>query len=275
VKYYRRFVAAFCALAAVTGLTVGAAEARESRRSSRRAAPVPDEGRNSNIGVRADRVLRGMSDYLAAADAFSMHVEIEEDYLLPSGQKLKHAASADAAMRRPDRLHVERRGALGGMRLWLQGGTFTLLSPSDNMYATATAPPRVDDALDQLWERLGVSAPVADFVYVDPYAVLTENVRHGFHVGMSSVDGARCHHLAFVEKYIDWQIWISDGKAAVPRKLVITYKTLDGSPEFSAELSDWDFTTPLADALFTPDVVGATRIEFLAKPGTEGGEQDD
>ena len=34
-----------------------------------------------------------------------------------------------------------------------------------------------------------------------------------------------CRALAFVEKDIDWQIWIEDGPQLIPCKLVITYKT--------------------------------------------------
>lgn len=64
------------------------------------------------------------------------------------------------------------------------------------------------------------------------------NVLFGFSVGVTQVEGVRCHHFAFVEQDIDWQIWIEDGTQWVPRKLVITYKTLPGAPQSTAVLSD-------------------------------------
>jgi hypothetical protein len=98
-------------------------------------------------------------------------------------------------------------------------------------------------------------------------------------VGSSVVDGTRCHHLAFTEKTIDWEVWIEDGTQWVPRKLVITYKTLPGAPQFEAVLSDWDLVTQTPDALFTPALPpGAARIEFRAaaegtSPAARGGKK--
>ena len=40
-----------------------------------------------------------------------------------------------------------------------------------------------------------------------------------------------CHHLAFEQATIDWQLWIDAGKDPLPRKLVITYKTEDEVPQ--------------------------------------------
>jgi hypothetical protein len=90
-------------------------------------------------------------------------------------------------------------------------------------------------------------------------------VLFGFEVGATPIEGVRCRHLAFVERDIDWQIWIEEGTQWVPRKIVITYKTIPGAPQFSAVLSDWDFATRPPDALFTPQLPAeAARISFLA-----------
>ena len=86
-------------------------------------------------------------------------------------------------------------------------------------------------------------------MYANPYEVLRRDVEFGFYVGLSDVAGTRCHHLAFVEQVIDWQIWIEDGTQLVPRKLVITYKTLPGAPQFEAVFSEWDLATRTPDAL--------------------------
>jgi hypothetical protein len=63
---------------------------------------------------------------------------------------------------------------------------------------------------------------------------------------------------------IDWQIWVEEGDRPLPRKVTITYKRLPGSPQFTAVISDWDFSPMLAEDFFTfrpPD--GSSRIEFL------------
>ena len=48
------------------------------------------------------------------------------------------------------------------------------------------------------------------------------------------MNGRSCRTLAFVEKDIDWQIWIENGPQLTPCKLVITYKTQPAQPQFTA-----------------------------------------
>ena len=55
----------------------------------------------------------------------------------------------------------------------------------------------IEATLDQLFDRYGVSQPLADFLFADPYKVLTERVESGRYVGERKVAGVTCHHLAF------------------------------------------------------------------------------
>jgi len=132
------------------------------------------------------------------------------------------------------------------------------------VYASEKVPAKLDEAADYVMKEFGFSPPLVDLLYSDPYEVLKGKALFGLYVGMSMVDGQRCHHLAFVDKYIDWQIWIEDGKQLVPRKLLITYKTIPGAPQFTAVLSEWDFATRLPDALFAATLpAGAKKIQFV------------
>jgi hypothetical protein len=73
--------------------------------------------------------------------------------------------------------------------------------------------------------------------------------------------GVPCEHLAFSLGTVDWQIWIEQGARPVPRKIVITYKDEEGTPEYAAILSNWDFQTALPDALFQFEPpAGTTKI---------------
>ncbi len=93
---------------------------------------------------------------------------------------------------------------------------------------------------------------------------VTTNVETGYVVGEHPVSGIRCHHLAFTQEAIDWQIWVEVGPRPVPRKLVITHREEPGSPQYIAELSEWNFEPRLSGHYFTfrpPD--GANEIEFL------------
>ena len=218
------------------------------------------------IDPRTDKLLQAMGDYLKTAKQYSFHAEITFDELLPSGQKIQYAASNDVAVHRPDRIYAEQQSDLGGKRFWYYGKNITLMDVNLGVYATESVPDNIDDAMDHLMEKFGFSPPLVDLVYQNPYDTLIENVEFGFYVGLHNVEGVRCHHLAFVQKYIDWQIWIEDGKHMVPRKLTITYKTVPESPQFTAVLSEWDLDARLPDALFNADLTSTEnleKIEFL------------
>jgi hypothetical protein len=213
---------------------------------------------------RADRLLRAMGDYLKAAKEFSFHAEIAFDDVQASGQKIQFGATNDISVRRPDRIYVNYEGDTARKRFWYDGQTLTLYDGDHNVYATEKVPPSIGAALDYVSEQLGFNPPLSDFIYDDPGAVLRQDAISGSDMGETDVDGVTCQHLAFVEKNIDWQIWIETGKAYVPRKFVITYKTYPGAPQFIAVISDWDFTTPLSDSLFSADLPpDAELITFL------------
>ena len=216
------------------------------------------------VDARADRLLRAMGDYLKAAKEFSFHAEIKFDDVQASGEKIQFGATNDISVRRPDRVFAKYDGDTARKRFWYNGQTVTLYDGVHNVYATEKVPPSIDAALDYLSEQLGFNLPLSDFIYSDPAAVLRQDAISGSDLGETDVDGVSCEHLAFVEKNIDWQIWIETGKASLPRKFVITYKTDPGAPEFVAVLSAWDFTTPHSDSLFSADFPpGAELITFL------------
>jgi hypothetical protein len=252
----RSCAGAVAAVLAVAWVAAHPAEAAEKSPGAKR-PPIVDP--------LADQLLRAMSDYLAAARDLSFRTRIDYDHVLPTGQKVELGAIQDVAVRRPNRAYVEYEGDAGTNRLWYDGREITVLDGEENVYAVAPMPGKLDAAIDRLLETYGFSAPLSDFLYSSPYDVLRKRVQFGLYLGETQVDGVRCHHLAFVDKEIDWQIWITDGTELVPRKLVISYTQRPGQPRFAAIFSDWKLDARLADARFEPMIPpGAARIDFVA-----------
>lgn len=215
------------------------------------------------VAPEAERLLKEMAAYLGSAEQFTFHADITFDHVLPSGQKLQFAAGEDVALERPGGLYVEWSGDLGNRQFWYDGTSVTLYDPATPFYATEAAPSGIDAMLDKLVSQLNFSPPLSDFLYSDPYRSVRGNVQYGFYLGLNDVAGRSCHSLAFVEKDIDWQIWIDAGPQPTPCKLVITYKTHPAQPQFSAVFSDWDFDPRIAATVFTPELpAGTEKIPF-------------
>jgi hypothetical protein len=221
------------------------------------------------IGPRAELVLKAMSDYMKSVKQFSFRGKISFDDVLPTGQKIQYSAENQVAIRRPDRVYAEMQGDTGKRRFWFDGKRATLVDGGLGVYATVEdVPIELGAMMDHLMEKYDFSPPLADLVYPDIYEALIDNVQFGIYVGLHDVEGVRCHHLAFVTKYIDWQIWIEDGLQMVPRKVVITYKALPESPQYTAILTDWDLNARFSDILFDVEMAALAnleKIEFLTK----------
>jgi hypothetical protein len=223
------------------------------------------------VAEKANRLLEQMGDYLGSAREFTFHADITFDHVLPSGEKVQYSATEDVALQRPGRLYVEWSGDLGERRFWYDGSSVTLYDPATPFYASEAALADIDAMLEKVLTQMGFSPPLADFLYRDPYHTVRGNVQFGLSLGENDVGGRSCHTLAFVQRDIDWQIWIDGGSQLTPCKLVITYKTRPERPQFSAVFTDWDFAPRIAASIFTPKLPpGTQKIQFAPMTASIG-----
>jgi len=228
------------------------------------APPLAGEGTAPAIGARAEKILRSMSDYLKSVEQFTFRADIAYDALLVGGQKVRYGGVGEISVHRPDYLRVEHRGDERNMRVVFNGVLFTFHDLDADLYAQRELTANIDTAVDGMFEKFGFSVPTADLVYSDPYATLTSSVESGSHLGLHTVDGVRCHHLAFTQESIDWQIWIEDGPRPLPRQLVITYKDEPASPQYAVQFSRWNLSPGISDSYFEFEPpAGARPMEFL------------
>jgi hypothetical protein len=249
--------------ALAAGMLLAATAAAQDRPTAPGAAPATTNTSAPAVAEQADRLLKEVGAYIGSANEFTFHAEITFDHVLPSGQKLQFASAEEVVLERPGRLYVEWNGDLGARQFWYDGKSVTLYDPAMPFYASEAAPPEIDNMLAQLLPRLNFVPPLADFLYRDPYKSVRGNIQYGFDLGQSNVNDRTCRTLAFVEKDIDWQIWIENGPQLTPCKLVITYKNQPAQPQFTAVFSDWDFAPRIAEAVFMPELPpGTEKIPF-------------
>src|SRR5262245_59986955 len=201
-----------CQASAQTKSTAAtAAPSASTRAMSGPPTPIVEE--------RADQLLKQMGAYIGSAEQFTFHADITFDHVLPSGQKLQFTAIEDVALQRPNGLYIEWSGDLGNRKFWYDGKTATIHDTATPFYAADAAPPAIDDMLEKLIKQLNFTPPLADFLYSDPYKGVRGTIQYGFVTGVTPINGRSCRGLAFVEKHIDWQIWIDTGPQTVPCKL--------------------------------------------------------
>ena len=206
--------------------------------------PQPD-----SESARIDGILRQMSDFLTSAQSFGFtaHELIDE---VEEGQRIQSSNSRSMLVRRPDRIATEAYGDLVNRSVWYDGKSFTLLDREFNTYIQVPAPNSIDALLDQIEEQLEVVIPLGEVLSEDVYQALTPQIRQAEHLGLHQVRGIECHHIIFTQDDLDWQLWVEASSTPVPRKIVIVYKREPGIPQYSAVISEWDFTVATPDELF-------------------------
>lgn len=224
-----------------------------------------------DIAPRADQLLQQSSKTLKAAPAFKFQADTTIDTVRQSGQKLQYSTVNKVVVRRPNNLWAETTGDLRNLRFYYDGKTFAVLNPNKQLYSTLKAPPTIDGLVDFIADQYGLVFPLVDLVYSDPYAGLTSQVESGSYLGLNTVSGKKCHHLAFTQEIIDWQIWVEDSPQALPCKLLITYKDEPSSPQYTAVFSNWQLGTAAAEKQQFTFVkpAQASKIDFLPLPRLE------
>jgi len=225
---------------------------------------------NPNIDPQASEILQNMSYFLGSKDQYTFKAEVMFDQLINSNRKIQYSAEEKVYMKKKGNLTIEYVSDLGGYKLWFEEGRVTILELPTNLFSITTLPATIDQALKKLKEKYNFTPALSDFLFINTYRVLTAKVQSGSYYGTSKVFGVRCDHLAFVQQDIDWQIWIENGKRQIPRKLVITYKNLPGSPQFIAILRDWVIDKPITSFAFKADIPNLNQRtemnEILNKP---------
>jgi hypothetical protein len=219
----------------------------------------------AKIEPKAETCLKAMSSYLAGLKTFSFQVEEFFDDVQDDGLKIQLSNQRHLSVSRPNKVYGEDVGDTANSLFYYDGKIVTVYDRGQKTYATEKAPATIDAMLDDLHDRFNTHQTLADFLFADPYKVFTEHVQSGTYVGLHHVGKTKCHHLAFRQKQIDWQIWIdADEKQPLPRKLLITFKRQLDQPQYTALIHRWDIDPKLADDLFQfQPPAGIRKVDFL------------
>jgi hypothetical protein len=199
-----------------------------------------------------------------------------DEITTPESQKLQFLHSGKIVVRRPDKLYATREGAAGIAEVFLDAKGLTLFTKKANAYLQYDAS-SIDAAVDVV-HNLGFDAPGADLLAPKPLDSSTTDVTSGTHIGMTIVNGAEVHQLAFHGKDVDWQLWVTTGDKPLPVRYVITTKTIASAPQYTLELKNWSaaaeidagqfaFTPPQGAKKLSPNSVSVNAIGDIAIKG--------
>jgi hypothetical protein len=207
-------------------------------------------------------VLKEMCDYVTNQQQFTVGLDYTAEDVMESGQKITKTGTRTVYVRRPDRVAALLKGDHDDRHVVFDGKAVTMVDKVNNAFATIDVSGTIEDMIDTLANDYGFCPPLADLIYSDSYGGLVGQTKTGQYVGLHNVGKFSCHHLAFTQETVDWEIWIQSENRPVPRKLVIVYKSHPGSPRHTVTITRWEPSVAgVAFDLTAP--TGAERIDIV------------
>ncbi|HYN42645.1 MAG TPA: DUF2092 domain-containing protein [Thermoanaerobaculia bacterium] len=217
------------------------------------AAPAPPTG--------AKAILKSMSDWMGSQKSLDLTFDSDIEIITPQLEKIQFTNSGSMLLVRPDRFRGHRVGGYADVELVFDGKTASVLAKNINSYTQIEMPGTVDQMIAAMRAGHGVAMPFGDFLLSRPYDVLVADVLEAKHIGRGVIDGTECEHLAFRNGETDWQVWVEVGPKPMPRKIVITSKTMAAAPQYTVRIKSWktDVTPAAGTFAFVPPA-GAKKL---------------
>lgn len=251
----RRIVLGACALvmAGIVPATRSVAQPATPAKAAASTAPqVPSD---------AKPILKSMSNYISGLKSLELTFDSDIEVITPQLEKIQFASSGTVLLVRPDRLRAHRVGGYADVELIFDGKSTSIHGKNLNAYTQFELPGTVDHLIAALRAGYGVAMPGGDLLVSNSYDVLIADVLESKHIGRGVVEGVECEHLAFRNGDTDWQIWIEVGARPMPRKFVITSKTLAGAPQYTVRIKAWKTDLkPAAEAFAFVPPAGAQKV---------------
>jgi len=214
------------------------------------AAAADTKPAKPTLDPNAVDALKTMSTFLSGLNRFDLTSNASLDAITKSNQRIQMDGVAHYKVKRPG-IRLDLDSDIKTRRYFFDGKNFTIYSPKLGFYATMPAPATNREFLKALYDKFGISLPLADlFRWNDGDDSDLKELTSAFSAGTATLDGVETNHWAFRQGQYDWEVWIEQGARPLPRKLVIIDRGDRTYPTYTARLN-WIVNPPLSDDLFT------------------------
>jgi hypothetical protein len=217
-------------------------------------------------------VLKQMSDTLTAAKSLKATGTRSIDPKLIGEGAAKEQAQIEIIVQRPANILATSRDKDSTRQLYYDGKRLTITDKTEVglFHAGADfAADSIDAFSAELLKRHGYQPPMTEFFTADPYKLLLEDVESGNIAGEESIAGVDCQHLSFSQEGFTWDLWVAKSDH-LPRKFVIKFLEIDGSPKIEANITAWDLKIDTSKTKFSWEAPkSAVEIGIIPAEPTE------
>jgi hypothetical protein len=188
-------------------------------------------------------ILNKAYQYIGSMDKYAFTAVISENG--DAAEANKHTAIVKVD--RPGKLRVDTTGTVKNRSSYLNDGSYTMIDHEFNYYGQVNTAKTIDGALDVLFEKFNIRAPLASLVYSDMDK--RAKFRTSKYFGTKVVDGVECDYVAFKNGTREIHAWIATGD----KPLVKTFSIIDTSADSASRTNTsitWDENPNISDSDF-------------------------
>jgi len=192
----------------------------------------------------ARNILNNAYQYIGGMDKYAFTAVIVDDEK-HEGKTYKH--TADVKVDRPGNLRVDTTGTVKNRSSYLNNGNFTMIDHSYNYYGQIKTPKNLNAALDVLFEKFGIRAPLAQLIYSDMDK--RARFKSSKYFGTKDLAGVECDYVAFKNGTKELHVWITTGD----KPLVKAYSLIDTSANSTSRTNTsitWNENANISDSDF-------------------------
>jgi hypothetical protein len=203
-------------------------------------------------------ILNKAYEYIGSMDKYAFDAVIIDDELQDGEVTKKYRHDVSVKVDRPGKLRVDTKGDVKNRTNYLNDGLFTMIDHGFGYYGQLETPKTIDGALDLIFEKYGIRAPLAQLIYSDMDKRVKFNRSKYF--GIVDVAGVECDYVAFKSRVREVHVWIATGD----KPLVINYSIIDTTTKSYSRINTsihWNNNPKISDSDFIFNAPkGATKI---------------
>ena len=168
-------------------------------------------------------ILNKAYQYIGNMDSYTFDAVVTEERTNNDNSKTKIRKEVSVNIVRPGSFRVDTKGNIQNRSFYLYDGMFTMIDHNFGYYAEIKTPKTIDGALDFIFEKYGINAPVGSLMYSDMHK--RTKFRKSKNFGTMIVDNTECNYIAFGNKDIEIHAWIATGDKPLVKTYSIINKT--------------------------------------------------
>jgi hypothetical protein len=217
----------------------------------------------AEIEPAARELAKAVSAKLGSAQTLRLTAKHQLDPRLGVGAKIEKGP-IEITVQRPNKFYAIQPAGEQTREIAYDGATLCLIHPQLQHHALAPLKAgSIEQFADRVDERFGFRPPVAELLARDAATQLLLHVTTAKVLGTESVGWTRCERLHFEQPGMTGDLWVGV-KDRLPRRYLLTFTDIEGSPTWDIKLSKWELNVPVDGRLFTKrPAADSNRITML------------